>query len=84
VDERAYGLSRDELIAILGKNGVDSRPFFLALHRLPPFREDSQRRGEALPVTDKLSATGINLPTYSALTDADQERIANVIRGGCR
>lgn len=84
VDEDAYGRSRDELMAMLAENKVDTRPFFLALHRLPPFREESRRRGEELPVTDGLSATGMNLPTYSALTEADQERIATVIRGGHR
>jgi len=84
VDEDAYGRSRDELMAMLAENKVDTRPFFLALHRLPPFREESRRRREELPITDGLSATGMNLPTYSALTETDQERIAAVIRGGHR
>jgi perosamine synthetase len=84
VDENAYGRSRDELMALLGENKIETRPFFLALHRLPPFRNESRRRTEELPVTDGLSATGMNLPTYSALTDADQERIATVIRSGHR
>lgn len=84
VDEEAYGLSRDALMAKLGENSVETRPFFHALHRLPPFREESRRRGEELPVTDRLSATGMNLPTYSALTDADQQHIATVVRNGHR
>jgi perosamine synthetase len=84
VDANAYGRSRDELMALLGENKIETRPFFLALHRLPPFRNESRRRGEELPVTDGLSAAGVNLPTYSALTDADQERIATVIRNGYR
>jgi len=84
VDEKAYGRSRDELMALLEQNKVETRPFFIALHRLPPFREESRRRAENLPVTDILSAAGLNLPTYSALTDNDQERIASVIRGGRR
>jgi perosamine synthetase len=84
VNEDAYGRSRDELMAMLGENQVETRPFFLALHRLPPFREESRRRGEDLPVTDGLSATGMNLPTYNALTEADQKRIATVIRSGHR
>ena len=71
-------------MALLEKNKVETRPFFIALHRLPPFREESRRRGENLPVTDSLSAAGLNLPTYSALTDNDQERIATVIRSGRR
>ena len=84
VDEDAYGRSRDELMAMLGENQVETRPFFLALHRLPPFREESRRRREELPVTDGLSVTGMNLPTFSALSEGDQERIATVIRSGHR
>ena len=45
VDEDAYGRTRDELIDHLATHGVDTRPFFLALHRLPPFREESLRQG---------------------------------------
>ncbi len=63
-----------------GQSGVDTRPFFLPLHTLPPFREESQRRGESLPITDRLAAAGINLPTFPAMTDADVLRVATTIR----
>lgn len=84
VDEDVYGRTRDELIQHLSTHGVETRPFFLALHRLPPFREESLRRGERLPCTDRLSGQGMNLPTYSALGDDDQEAIAEIIRGFVR
>jgi perosamine synthetase len=80
VDAKEYGRSRDELIALLSEKSIDTRPFFLALHRLPPFREESMRRGEALPLTDALSGAGLNLPTFSALTDSQLEYIAGTIR----
>lgn len=75
-----YGRSREELMALLADQGIDTRPFFVSLHKLPPFREESRRRGESLPVTDRLSDSGINLPTYSTLSDADIQRIASLIR----
>ncbi len=52
----------------------------VALHTLPPFREESQRRNEFLPVTERLSATGMNLPTFTELTEQQIERIAGIIR----
>ena len=64
VDEKAYGHSRNELMRLLELEGIETRPFFMSLHRLPPFREESRRRGENLPVTDSLSASGINLPRF--------------------
>lgn len=80
VDEKQFGRSRDELMALLAEQGIETRPFFLALHRLPPFREESGRRNEVLPVTDRLSGAGMNLPTYAALTSGDIGQIAEAIR----
>lgn len=80
VDANEYGRSRDELAALLSEKGIETRPFFLALHKLPPFREESKLRGEALPFTDALSDTGMNLPTFAALTGSQIEYIADAIR----
>lgn len=80
VEEKEYGCSRDELIGLLEKDGIETRPFFMALHRLPPFREESLRRCAHLPVTESLSKNGMNLPTYTQLTSGDLDRIVRVIR----
>lgn len=84
VDAKAYGRTRDELMAHLAAAGVDTRPFFVPLHRLPPFRKESEARGEDLPVTDRLAAEGVNLPTFNALTDAQVDAVAALVRGGAR
>lgn len=80
VEKEAYGCSRDALMGVLEKAGIDTRPFFMALHHLPPFREESHRRGENLPVTDGLSQSGINLPTYSQLSFDQIEYIGKIIK----
>jgi perosamine synthetase len=80
VDEAAYGMSRDALAGRLGDANIETRPFFYPLHRLPPYAEASERRGECLPETDRLAGAGMNLPTYNALTTGDIDRIAEVIR----
>jgi len=80
IDDKQFGRSRDELMSHLAQGGVETRPFFLPLHTLPPFREESQRRGESLPVTDRLAAAGINLPTFPAMTDADVLRVTTAVR----
>jgi perosamine synthetase len=84
VDQKEYGRSRDELMALLEEQGIETRPFFIGLHQLPPFREESQRRGEKLPITDSLGSSGMNLPTYASLTDGDMERIVRAIRNARR
>lgn len=80
VDEKEFGRSRDHLAQRLGEKKIETRPFFMALHRLPPFREGSRLRGEHLPVTDQLAATGMNLPTFTGLSDENVGRVADAIK----
>ena len=83
VDEAAYGRSRDDLAGILAEAGIETRPFFIPIHRLPPYADAPGSRRD-LPHTDRLAGAGLNLPTSNHLTDADVSRVADVIRGGAR
>ena len=80
VDADAFGWSRDQLIEHLATAGIETRPFFMPLHRLPPFREQSARRGERLPFTDRLGETGLNLPTFAALTEEQITAVCGEVR----
>lgn len=80
VDPGRYGLDRDALASGLDERGIETRPFFIPVHTLPPYAEASRRSGAKLPVTDGLAARGINLPTHSALSDEDVERVAAAVR----
>jgi perosamine synthetase len=84
VDAQAYGRTRDELRALLTEAGIETRPFFVPLHRLPPFVAEARRRGEVLPVTDLLGETGMNLPTFSQLKDFEIDEVASHIRAAAR
>ena len=79
IDPDEFGGSRDELMASLAERNIETRPRFISLHTLPPFREESRKRNEHLPVTDRLSESGIILPTYNALSEADQDRVVGAI-----
>jgi perosamine synthetase len=78
VDAKAYGHSREELMEYLFQNQVETRPFFIPLHTLPPF-QDAGKCGD-LPVTTKLGSEGINLPTYPSLQEFQLEYISKLIR----
>ena len=84
VDADEYGATRDELARALAAEGIDSRPFFVPLHTLPPFRTEASHRGAELPVTMTVANTGLNLPTYNELAPADVRRVAAVIRESAR
>jgi perosamine synthetase len=80
VEEGRYGKSRDELAEALAKDGIETRPFFIPLHTLPPFADGSAARGESLLVTDDLGARGLNLPTHTQLQTRDLEVVAAAVR----
>jgi len=50
VDEKTYGMSRDQLIALLTENGFETRPFFPPVHMQPIYASPIQ-----LPVAERLS-----------------------------
>lgn len=80
VDAARFGRDRDGLMQHLAAGGIETRPFFIPIHGLPPYREESEKRGYDLPVTVRLAAEGINLPTYTKLTEGDLDRICERIR----
>lgn len=75
IDENEFGCSRDVVMAHLNNLNIETRPMFISLHKLPPFREESLQRSENLPVTEYLSKSGIMLPTYNTLSEVDQNRV---------
>ncbi len=80
INSAVFGCNRDQLSEYLRQNFVETRPFFIPLHTLPPFRKESTARGEYLPVTDALAESGINLPTHTFLTKDDIYYICDLIR----
>ena len=65
---------RDELMEFLRTNGVDSRPFFHPAHQLPMYE-----RPLAYPVAERLGASGINLPSFPDLTEAEVDQVCGLV-----
>jgi perosamine synthetase len=80
VDPEGFGHTREQLMATLAQHKIDSRPFFIPIHRLPPFRESAERRKTHLALTDRLCGRGVNLPTYTTMTDDQVLRVTSVIK----
>ncbi|QCH26950.1 LegC family aminotransferase [Clostridium tyrobutyricum] len=75
--EDEYDISRDELILQLKKNGVQSRPFFMPVHDMPPYKEC--KAGD-MSVTDDIVKRGINLPSSVGLTEGEIKQVCDVIK----
>ena len=68
------------LAAALAARGVETRPLFIPLHRLPPYRTSARKRRTDLPVTDRLGAIGLMLPLHAGMTDDDARFVCRSIR----
>jgi perosamine synthetase len=75
---KEFGTTRDQLMSRLGEAGIETRPFFPPVHKLPPYEEEGRVAG-VLPITDSLSARGLNLPTYNSMTEVEVDLICDEI-----
>ena len=74
-----FPLTRDEVIARLRENNIFAkRYFFPGLHKCQPYARTHE--GLTLPVTEKLCAEVVVLPTGSTVTQADIERVVNLLK----
>jgi perosamine synthetase len=82
VNAGVFGLTRDELATGLRKQGIDTRPFFVSIHDMPPYA-DKAAHG-ALPVSERLSEQGMNLPTFVDLSEQEIDGISASIKALCK
>jgi perosamine synthetase len=73
--EPAFGRSRDAVREGLRARGIDSRPFFVPLHELPPYRSAAP-----FPVATALAAKGINLPSGTGLRPEEISQVGDALR----
>ncbi|MGH6703162.1 MAG: DegT/DnrJ/EryC1/StrS family aminotransferase, partial [Bradyrhizobium sp.] len=64
---------RDEFMNELKRRGIDTRPYFRTMSSLPMYKQRPQ------PVAERKAQTGVNLPSYVELTQADVHRIAGAV-----
>ena len=64
------------LIKKLQEKGIESRPFFMPVHNMPPYIECVH--GD-MSMTEDISAKGINLPSSVSLTNEDIRKVCSII-----
>jgi perosamine synthetase len=67
--EEGTAARRDAIRAAMASEGIETRPFFTALHRLPMFRDCRTDAGCVCSL--RLGECGIMLPTHTKLTRED-------------
>lgn len=74
-----FGTSRDELMAHLAKNGIETRTFFCPMNQQPFLREQPGYRPVDCPIADAMWTDGLYLPSTTSLTDSQLSFIAEAI-----
>ncbi|PIR53263.1 glutamine--scyllo-inositol aminotransferase [Candidatus Peregrinibacteria bacterium CG10_big_fil_rev_8_21_14_0_10_49_10] len=77
VMEKDFGISQDDLMVKLKDVGIDSRPFFPPLSRLPMVDQDLHEQN---PVAYFVGDRGLNLPSRHDLTEEDVQYIGKELR----
>jgi perosamine synthetase len=75
-----YGRTRDELIAHLTNNGVDTRLFFNGMRNQPALKKFGCDCSGTYPVSDFLATHGFYLPSGSGLTEDQINKICGLIK----
>ena len=70
---------RNEIIDFMKKNGIESRPVFYPMHRMPPYAPYVSP-GQDFPVSNFISDSGISLPSAVTMREADIESVCLVMR----
>ncbi len=78
VDEAVTGWAPSELAAHLAGDDIESRPLWKPMHLQPVFADS---RGVITGASETLFERGLTLPSGSALTDGQRDRVTSRIRG---
>jgi perosamine synthetase len=75
----AFGETRDDAMTRMRAKGVETRPFFIPMHRQPALRRHGCACDGEWPVSDEIARTGLYLPSSSDLTDAEIDRVCDTL-----
>ena len=81
IDAEQSPISRDALQQVLqAENVLARRYFFPGCHRMEPYRTEQPQAGVSLPETNGLVERVLQLPTGTALSDEDVDRVCELVR----
>ena len=81
IDPKTFGADRDGVMAALESQAIESRPVWKPMHLQPVFH-GARHVGGAL--SEAIFADGLCLPSGSAMTDAEVDRVAEIVAAQCK
>ena len=80
IDPAHFGGTREDIRLALEKENIESRPLWKPMHLQPVFKDCRVRGGL---VSEGIFLDGVCLPSGTALTNVELERVAGIIRSVC-
>lgn len=81
IDPQQAGMTRDGLLAMLhAENVLARRYFYPGCHQMEPYRSADPAAGDRLPHTESICQRVMQLPTGTAVNEADIRQIVQIIR----
>ncbi len=77
IDPNVAGTDREQVRLALEKENIEARPVWKPMHLQPIFKDCPKYGGS---VSERLFANGLCLPSGSNLTEADLQRVVEVVR----
>jgi perosamine synthetase len=77
IDAKKYGINRDDLMEKLAQKGIETRHFFYPMHIMPPYKRYAINC--RFHVAEKLSSSGINLPSSVKLKEEEIHEVVQLI-----
>jgi perosamine synthetase len=69
---------RDALMLHLDSRGIETRPFFIPIHSLPPYLKAG--KSKSMAITLDVSSRGVNIPTWSNMPEDTAQVVVDGIR----
>jgi perosamine synthetase len=75
------GSDRDGVVASLTDRGIDSKAYLPCIHLMPHYRERFGFREGQFPVAEAVSKRSLALPFFTAMGEAEVERVTGALAG---
>lgn len=80
INEKSFGLTRDRFREELYKEGIDTRAFFIPMHKQPIFRKMGLFLKERHPIAEDISRRGLYLPSGLSLKETEIDYVCDKIK----
>lgn len=77
--KKEAGLTAEKLAKRLNSLGIETRPFFLGMHKQPILQKQKLFANQSYPVADYLAEQGLYLPSGLALQDVQMQHISKIL-----